>query len=185
MGSRKGQGGGGKKGGARGWGKGGGVRGMESIFKWSFLQNRYRNFRLGCRNEWHEPYDTKSWGIPDFAGNPRIMTSRSRKYVIISPKKFENEMCERFQLIIYARRSSHLGKLAHFEFLNSNISVFGHYLKPKIGISTDFSVIWRWYKRLVIAFSGLRVKIGGWCGSSAHGSKISNWLFDGMAPNFP
>ena len=32
-GLQKGQGGGGKKGGARGWGKGGGVRGVESIFK--------------------------------------------------------------------------------------------------------------------------------------------------------
>ena len=155
---------------------------MESIFKWSFLQNRYRNFRLGCRNERYERYDTKSWGIPDFGGNPHVMTSHSRKHIIISPKKSEIEMCERFQLIIYARRSSHLGKLAHFKFLNSNISVFGHDFKPKIEISTDFSVIWRWYKRLVIVFSGFWVKIWG---SSAHGSKISNWLFDGMALNFP
>ena len=43
---------------------------------------------LGCRNE---RYDTKSYtksrGIPDFWGNPPVMTSRSQKYVIISPKK--------------------------------------------------------------------------------------------------
>ena len=45
----------------------GGARGVESIFKWSFEQNRYRYFRLGCRNEC---YDTKSGGIPNFGGNP-------------------------------------------------------------------------------------------------------------------
>ena len=44
--------------------------------------------RLGCRNERYDTkLYTKSRGIPDFSGNPLEMTSRSRKYVIISPKK--------------------------------------------------------------------------------------------------
>ena len=63
--------GGGEGGGVKGWGKG-----VESIFKLSFLQNRYRNFRLGCRNSC---YDMKSymklWGIPDLWGNSPVMTS--------------------------------------------------------------------------------------------------------------
>ena len=61
----------------------------------------------------------KSGESPIFGGIPIVMTSRSRKYVIISPKKSENEMCERFQLIIYARRSRHLGKVKNW--LTSNI----------------------------------------------------------------
>ena len=73
----------GQGGGVRGW-----VKGVEFIFKWSFLQNRYRYFRLGCHNS---RYDTKSyrksWGIPDFGGIPIVMTSHSWKHVIISPKK--------------------------------------------------------------------------------------------------
>ena len=54
---------------------------------------------------------TKSWGIPNFGGIPVVMTSRSRKYVIISPKKVQKREGERFHLIIYARRSSHIEKL--------------------------------------------------------------------------
>ena len=77
----------GQEGLGKGLGEGGSGKGVESIFK-CFLQNRYRNFRLGCRNSC---YDTKSytklWGIPNFWGNPPVMTSHSRKYVIISPKK--------------------------------------------------------------------------------------------------
>ena len=92
--------------GARGWGqeglgKGGGVRG--GVRGWGealievFVQNRYRIIQFSYR---HAHYETKSAEIaifegvsPILAGNPRVMTSRSRKYVIISP---ENEMCERF-----------------------------------------------------------------------------------------
>ena len=121
MGCRKGQGGGGQRDGARGWAKG-----VEFILKWSFLQNRYRYFRLGCRNSHYDTKSyTKSWGIPDFGGIPIVMTSRSQKHVIISPKKVRKWEGERFHLIIYARRSSHLENLnmwAHFEFLNWNIS---------------------------------------------------------------
>ena len=111
--------------GARGWGqegcgKGGGERGpggwwgrgVGRGFNRSFEQNRYRYIDFGYRNA---HYETKSaeiaffGGFPQFlAGNPRGMTSQSRKNVIISPKKSENEMCERFYLIIYARRSSHI-----------------------------------------------------------------------------
>ena len=120
--------------------------------------------------------------VHEITGNPRFQRESPCYDIIISqirhvlaPEKSENEMCERFYLIIYARRSRHLENLnmwAHFEFLNSNISVFGHDFKPKMEISTDFSVIWRWYKRLVTAFSSFWVKIGGWCGSRAHGSRL-------------
>ena len=66
-------------------------------FNRSFEQNRYRYFRLGCRNS---RYDTKSYtktrGIPDFEGIPVVMTSRSRKHVIISLKSSENENARDF-----------------------------------------------------------------------------------------
>ena len=97
-----------------GWDKGGGARGergVESILKWSFQQNRYRYFRLGCRNS---RYDTKSYtksGNPRFLGESSVMTSRSRKYVIISRQKVRKWEGERFHLIIYARRSSHVENL--------------------------------------------------------------------------
>ena len=106
--------GGGSRVGEAGWGKG-----------WN-LRNRYRNFRLGCRNSRYDTKSYKSRESPIFGGIPCVMTSRSRKNVIISLKKSKNEMCERFHLIIYARRSSHLENLnmwAHFEFLHSNISL--------------------------------------------------------------
>ena len=54
---------------------------------------------------------TKSRGIPDFGGIPIVMTSRSRKHIIILPKKVQKREGKRFHLIIYARRSSHIGKL--------------------------------------------------------------------------
>ena len=98
------------------------------------------------------------------------MTSRSQKYVIISLKKVRKRDVREISANYLCKKkppSWKSEKLAHFEFLNSNISVFGHDFKPKIEISTDFSVIWRWYKRLVIVFSGFWIKIGGWCGSSA------------------
>ena len=70
-GLQKGARGWGKKDGGRGVGEGGGVRGwgkgVESIFKMKLLQNRYRNFRSGCRNSRYDMKSyTKSWGIPDF-----------------------------------------------------------------------------------------------------------------------
>ena len=111
----------GKGWGQEGWGKGdwqgGGVRGERG---WNLYLNEVLNktgivTHLGCHNE---RYDTKS-GNPQFWRDfPIVMTSHSRKYVIISPKKSENEMCKRFHLIIYARRSSHLGKLKNW--LTSN-----------------------------------------------------------------
>ena len=116
------QGGGGKKGGRRGWGKGG-VRGVESIFKWSFLQNRYRNFRLGCRNSRYDTKSyTKSWGIPNFGGIPVVMTSRSRKYVIISPKKSPKTRRREISPNYLCKKKHPSWKseyVAHFEFSNS------------------------------------------------------------------
>ena len=75
-----------------GWGNdGGGEGGGEGGWGEAFIEVLNKTgivTRLGCRNE---RYDTKSYtksrGIPDFWGNPPVMTSRSRKYVIISPKK--------------------------------------------------------------------------------------------------
>ena len=56
--------------------------------------------------------------IQEITGNPRFLGESPCNDIIISqkrhvlvPKKSENEMCERFHLIIYARRSSHIGKL--------------------------------------------------------------------------
>ena len=94
-------------------------RGVGRGFYWSFEQNRCLYFQLGCRNARYDTKSyTKSWEIPDFWGNPPVMTSHSRKYVIISPKKSPKWEGERFHLIIYARRSSHLGKLKNW--LTSN-----------------------------------------------------------------
>ena len=61
----------------------------------------------------------KSQGIPIFRGvSPSNDIIISQKRHILAPKKSENEMCERFQLIIYARRSRHLGKLKNWLTLN-------------------------------------------------------------------
>ena len=134
----------GEGGGGRGWGKGVGRvvgKGVGRGFNRSFEQNRYRYIDFGYRNA---HYETKSaeiaffGGFPQFlAGNPHGMTSQSRKNVIISPKKVRkrdvreispNYLCKKKQP--YWKTE----KLPHFEFLNSNISVFGHDFKPKIEI---------------------------------------------------
>ena len=61
----------------------------------------------------------KSWGIPDFWGeSPCNDIIISQKCHVLAQEKSENEMCERFHLIIYARRSSHLGKLKNWLTLN-------------------------------------------------------------------
>ena len=112
------------------------------------------HFRGGIPVKWHHNLTKISHS------HPRKV--RKRDVREISP----NYLCKKEQ------PSWKTEKLAHFEFLNSNISVFGHDFKPKMEIAIDFSVIWRWYKRLVIVFSGFWVKIGGWCGSRAHGSRL-------------
>ena len=127
--------------GARRVGQGGGVRGWNLYLNEVFYKTGIVTSDYGVVTNVTTQNRTRNHGNPRFWGNPHVMTSRSRKHIIISPKKSENEMCKRFQLIIYVRRSSHLGKLAHFKFLNSNISVFSHDFKPKIEISTDFNVI--------------------------------------------
>ena len=132
-----------------GWGNdGGGEVGGEGEWGEAFIEVLNKTgiiTRLGCRNEC---YDTKSYtksrGIPNFWGNPPVMTSRSRKYVIISPKKSPKTRRREISPHYLCKKeppSWKTEKLAHFEFLNSNISVFGHDLKPKMEISTDFSVI--------------------------------------------
>ena len=97
--AERGKGVGARRVGEGGWGKGG-VRGWGEALIEVFVQNMYRIIQFSYR---HAYYETKSAEIaifegvsPILAGNPRVMTSRSRKYVIISPEKSENEMCERF-----------------------------------------------------------------------------------------
>ena len=101
-------------------------RGFNRIFE----QNKYRYIDFGYRNA---HYETKSaeiaffGGFPQFlAGNPRGMTSQSRKNVIISPEKSPrtrrreispNYLCKKEQ------PSWKTEKLPHFEFLNLNISL--------------------------------------------------------------
>ena len=183
MGCRKGQGGGGKKGGGRGvgwWGgEGGGERGwgealIEVLNKTGIISfSSVIGMHITRRNQ---PK------IAIFEGNPRFFggipcndITFSEIHHNLARKKSENEMCGRFHACDGAIKkkppSWKTEYLAHFEFSNSNISILGHYFKPKMEIWTDFTVIWRWYKRLVTAFSSFWVKIGG---SSAHGSKISN-----------
>ena len=75
-----------------GWGNdGGGEGGGEGDWGEAFIEVLNKTgivTRLGCRNERYDTkLYTKLWGIPDFWGNPPVMTSRSQKYVIISPKK--------------------------------------------------------------------------------------------------
>ena len=59
-----------------GWGNdGGGEGGGEGGWGEAFIEVLNKTgivTRLGCHNEC---YDTKSWGIPDFWGNPPVMTS--------------------------------------------------------------------------------------------------------------
>ena len=132
-------GGGAMMGVGRGWGRGWGEAFIEVLNKTGIVTH------LGCRNERYNTKSyTKSRGIPDFWGNPPVMTSHSQKYVIISPKKSpktrRREISPHY-LCKMEQPSWKTEKLAHFEFLNSNISVFGHDFKPKMEISTDFSVI--------------------------------------------
>ena len=88
-------------------------------FNRSFEQNRYRYIEFGY---WHAHYETKSAENHDFEGVSPIFGRESPCYDIIisqkrhvlAPEKSENEMCERFHLIIYARRSSHVGNLKNW-----------------------------------------------------------------------
>ena len=101
----------GNDGGGRGWGRGWGQALIEV-----FEQNRYRYIEFGYR---HAHYEMKSAKNRDFEGVSPILAGNlacydiiiAEKHHVLIRKKSENEMCERFHLIIYARRSSHLGKL--------------------------------------------------------------------------
>ena len=70
---------------------GGGEGGVEGGWGEAFIEILNKTVivtHLGCRNKCYDTKSyTKSWGIPNFWGNPPVMTSHSRKYVIISPKK--------------------------------------------------------------------------------------------------
>ena len=144
---------------------------MESILKWSFEQNRYRYIDFGYRNA---HYETKSAKI---AGNPQFLGESSCNDIIISQKchvlvrKMRRREISANYLCKKEQPCWKTEKLPHLRISNSNISVMAPYFKPKIEIYTDFTVIWRWYERLGTAFSGFWVKIGGWCGSRAHGSR--------------
>ena len=93
-------------------GKGGRGRGLGRGFNQSFEQNRYNYIQFGYRYAFYETKSAEIEGNPQFQGvsllNDIII---SQKHHVLAPEKSENEMCERFHLIIYARRSSHLGKL--------------------------------------------------------------------------
>ena len=160
------------------WGWGGGGEGGWGEAFIEVLNKTGIVTRLGCRNE---RYDTKSytklWGIPNFLGespyNDITFSKIHHNLAQKSPKTRRREISPHY-LCKKELPSWKTEKLAHFEFLNSNISVFGHDFKPKMEISTDFSVIWRWYKWLVIVFSGFWVKIGGDVGPVPMGLEISN-----------
>ena len=117
----------------------------------------------------NRPKSRFSGGFPNFWREfPRNDIIILEKHHILTPKWD----CERTHCAMPRRKKgSHLDFWAHLRISNSNISVIGHYFKPKMEISTDFSVIWRWYKWLVTVFSGFWVKIRG---SRAHGSR-STW----------
>ena len=80
----------------------------------------------------------KMWGeSPIFGGIPCNDIIISQKHHVLVGEKSENKMCERFHLIIYARRRSHLGKLKkmpHFEISNSNIKGIRQPIGPKLEI---------------------------------------------------
>ena len=81
---------------------------------------------------------------PIFGGTPCSDITFLKICHNLAQKKSENEMCERFHLIIYARRSSHLENLnmwAHFEFLNSNISLMNGRQVLIFQLGPDISVI--------------------------------------------
>ena len=72
------------------------------------------------------------------------MTSRSQKYIIILPKKVQKREGERFHLIIYARRNSHLGKtekLPHFKILNAISDKMAGRFDLILEVETHFDVI--------------------------------------------
>ena len=105
------------------------------------------------------------WGVSPVFGreSPWNDITISQKRHNLTQKKSENEMCERFYLIIYARRSSHLENLnmwAHFEFLNSNISLMNGRQVLIFQLGPDISIIWRWYERGGWAISHFQDKIG-------------------------
>ena len=117
-----------------GWGGWWG-RGVGRGFNRNLEQNRYRYIDFGYRNA---HYETKSaeiaffGGFPQFlAGNPRGMTSQSRKNIIISPEKSENEMCERFHCD--CARRCHGGHIfAHFKTLNQYYDKMGQFRVLKL-----------------------------------------------------
>ena len=89
--AERGKGVGARRVGARGWGGWWG-KGVGRGFNRSFEQNRYRIIQFSYRNA---HYETKSAENRDFEGNPPVMTSRSRKYIIISPEKSPKTRCVR------------------------------------------------------------------------------------------
>ena len=48
----------------------------------------------------NRPKSRFSRGIPNFLGNPPVMTSRSRKYIIISPEKSEKRDVREISLYV-------------------------------------------------------------------------------------
>ena len=124
-GCRKGQGGGAKKGAGRGVGRGVG-RGFNRIFEQNSIVTLILVIGMHITRR-NRPKSRFFGGFPQFlAGNPRGMTSQSRKNVIISPKKVRkrdvreispNYLCKKKQP--YWKTE----KLPHFEFLNLNISL--------------------------------------------------------------
>ena len=148
-------------------------------FNWSFEQNRYCYFRFGCRNSC---YDTKSytkWGNPRFQReSPCYDIIISQKCHFLTREKSENEMCRRFHLIIYARRSGHLGKLKIWltsSISNSNISLMSGHQVLIFQLESNNSLIWWWHERQGLVFSGFWVKIGGDVGPGPMGLEISNY----------
>ena len=90
-------------------------KGVGRGFNRSFEQNRYRYIQFGYRYAFYETKSAKIMGNPRFRGvSPLNDIIISQKRHVLAPEKSENEMCERFHLIIYARRSSHLGKLKNW-----------------------------------------------------------------------
>ena len=136
--------------GARGWGqegwaKWGGTRGWHKGGQegWNLYINEVlnktgiisSNYGVGT----HVPRRNrmKSEGFPHFRGIPIVITSRSRKYVIISPKKVQKRDVQEISSNYLCRRTSHLGKLKkmpHFEISNSNIKAIRQPIGPKLEI---------------------------------------------------
>ena len=105
--------------GARGWAKGGGEGGGEGGWGEALIEVLNKTgivtlilvigMHITRRNR---PKSRFSGGSPVFGReSPWNDITISQKRHNLAQKKSENEMCERFHLIIYARRSSHIGKL--------------------------------------------------------------------------